>query len=147
MKRFERAHDLRDLLREYGLRYSKPREIILGFFRERDTHVSAEGLYTALKGRGENLSLSTVYLNLSVLTGVGLVREFSGVGGEALYDSRIEPHYHLLCQRCGAVLDLPIPNVEGVAPSRFLKERAEEVSGWRVEEPTLNLKGVCPGCG
>ena len=147
MKKFGQAHDLRDLLKGHGLRYSKPREIILGFFRERNAHVSAEGLYTALKGRGENLSLSTVYLNLSVLAGAGLVREFSGVAGEALYDSRTEPHHHLLCRGCGSVLDLPVPSVEGVSPARFLKEHAEETSGWRVEEPTLDLKGVCPSCG
>ena len=146
MKEFEQVHDLRDLLKEHGLRYSKPREIILSFFRKGDAHVSAEGLYKALKERGENLSLSTVYLNLSVLAGAGLVREFSGVDGEALYDSRTEPHHHLLCRGCGVVLDLPIPSIEGVSPAEFLKEHAEEASGWRVEEPTLALKGVCPHC-
>ncbi len=118
----------------------------MSFFRERQTHVSAEGLYTVLKQRGENLSLSTVYLNLNVLAGAGLVREFGGVSGGALYDSNIEPHHHLLCKKCGAVLDLPVPHVGGVSPSRFLKEHAEEASGWQVEEPTLELKGVCPDC-
>ena len=145
MNKPQKAH-VRDLLKRQGLRYSGPREAILCFFREQDMHVSAEGLYKALKGRGENLSLSTVYLNLNVLAEAGLVREFSGIGGEALYDSNIEPHHHLLCKGCGAVLDLPVPEVEGGSPSKFLKKHAEAASGWQVEEPTLELKGICPSC-
>ena len=137
---------IRRTLKAHRLRYSKPREVILSLFGERDRHISAEQLYLELKQRGEDLSLSTVYLNLGVLRGAGLIREFSGVGGEALYDSNIEPHHHLLCKGCGAVLDLPIPEVEGDSPSKFLKKHAEAASGWQVEEPTLELKGICPGC-
>lgn len=146
MMQHESHAELRDTLRSHGLRYSRPRAAILAFFRERATHVSAEGLYQSLRERGEPLSLSTVYLNLGILRDVGLVREFRGVGGEALFDSNVEPHYHLLCKGCGAILDLPALEIEGVAPERFLRERAEGLSGWRVDEPSLNLQGVCERC-
>lgn len=109
-------------------------------------HVSAEGLYLALKRRGEALSLSTVYLNLGTLAGAGLIREFSGLGGEALYDSNVSPHHHLICKRCGAVVDVPAVKIEGVSPTRFLRESAQRTSGWQVDEPDLNLKGLCPAC-
>ncbi len=85
----ERGEQLREVLQTHGLRYSRPREVILTFFGERDRHVSAEELHLELRTRGENLSLSTVYLNLGVLKQAGLVREVSGVGGEAFYDSNV----------------------------------------------------------
>jgi Fur family peroxide stress response transcriptional regulator len=136
----------REILHEHGLRYSRPREVILGYFNERDTHVSAEELYLELKRRGEPLSLSTVYLNLGVLKTAGLVREFVGVGGEALYDSNVGPHHHLICKGCGAILDLPELMVTQLPLSTFLKQQAENGSGWQIDEPNLDLLGLCPAC-
>lgn len=142
----KRESKLRKTLQAHGLRYSRPREIILNFFGERDLHVSAEDLYVELKRRGENLSLSTVYLNLGVLKQAGLVREFNGVGGEALYDSNTGPHHHLICTQCGAILDLPDITVADATLITLLKRQAELSSGWQVEEPNLDLQGVCPSC-
>lgn len=136
---------LRDLLQRHGLRYSQPREVILGYFKERDKHESAESLYLALKERGHNLSLSTVYLNLSTLRDAGLIREFQGTG-EAVYDSNISPHHHLICKQCGSVRDLPVVSIAGETPKQFLKQHAEKVSGWQVDEPNLDLLGICPSC-
>lgn len=135
----------RALLAEHGLRYSRPREVILSYFRERARHVNAEAVYLALKERGHNFSLSTVYLNLGVLREVGLVREFHGAAGESLYDSNISLHYHLICKRCNRVMDLPHEVMAGETPMR-LQLQAEEASGWQLDEPNLNLYGLCVGC-
>ncbi len=138
--------DARRVMKRHGLRYSRPREAILAYFQERATHVSAEELHRVLKARGEALSLSTVYLNLAVLRDAGLVREFSGANGEALFDSSLEPHHHLVCRGCGAVLDLPDASSVGASAAASLKLRAEAMSGWQVDEPYLTLRGLCPGC-
>lgn len=137
---------LREVLQTHGLRYSRPRQTILNFFGERDMHVSAEDLYVELKKRGENLSLSTVYLNLGVLRQAGLVREFSGIGGEALYDSNVGPHHHLICTSCGAVLDVPEIMVDQTKVTELLKIHAQASSGWQVSEPSIDLHGLCPDC-
>jgi len=142
----KQGKQLREVLQTHGLRYSRPREVILTYFGERDLHVSAEEVHLELKNRGENLSLSTVYLNLGVLKHAGLVREFSGVGGEALYDSNVGPHHHLICTRCSRVLDLPEVDVADTTLSALLKARATSATGWQVEEPSIGLQGVCPEC-
>lgn len=136
--------EVREMLREHGLRYSRPRAAILGFFAEQDRHVSAEDLYVELKRRGANLSLSTVYLNLNVLSEAGVVREFQGSQGQKLYDSNVTPHYHLICRETGEVRDVPAPTVDGVPLGRFLKRAIEEATGWEVEEPQLQLRGRSP---
>lgn len=134
----------RDVLKDHGMRYSRPREIILTYLLEKDRHVSAESLYLDLKGRGEELSLSTVYLNLSALAGAGLVREFRGATGQALYDSNVTPHYHVVCADTGEVRDVPAPLVNGVPLGRFLKEYVERETGWTVDEPRFSLTGKPP---
>ncbi len=140
----ESCDDTRSVLKEYGLRYSRPREVILGYLLQKDRHVSAESLYVDLKQRGEDLSLSTVYLNLSTLADVGLVREFKGPSGQALYDSNVTPHYHVVCRETGEVRDIPAPEINGVSLARFLKEYAEATTGWQVDEPRFSLTGLAP---
>lgn len=135
------AEHVREVLRACGLRYSRPREAILAYMGRGGRHESAESLYQALRDRGEDLSLSTVYLNLGVLVGAGLLREFVGARGESLYDGNVEPHYHLICGDTGEVVDVPSPTVEGRSLGAFLKAYVERVTGWQVEEARLSLRG------
>lgn len=140
----EHAGGTRKVLKEFGLRYSRPREVILGYLLEEDRHVSAESLYVDLKQRGEDLSLSTVYLNLSALAEAGLVREFKDPSGQALYDSNVTPHYHVVCRETGEVRDITAPEINGVSLGRFLKEYVEATTGWQVDEPRFSLTGLAP---
>lgn len=145
MSEEERRDQLRKMLRERGLRYSRPREAILEIFQDGRSHVSAENLHQTLRDRGEDVSLSTVYLNLNVLRDAGLIQEFRGMAGESLYDHNVEPHYHLICRKTGRVVDVSAIEIEGVPLARFLKERVERETGWEVEEPRLDLRGLSPG--
>ncbi len=138
------AQDVRQLLHEHGLRYSRPRAAIVSFFQEEDKHVSAEELHEALCHRGEPLSLSTVYLNLGALEEAGLVREFQGNQGQKLFDSNVSPHYHLICKETGRVIDVPAPTVDGMPLGRFLKHTIEAATGWTVDEPQVQLRGTAP---
>lgn len=136
--------DVRDVLRTFGLRYSRPRAVIVEFFSEEDRHVSAEDLYLELQGRGQQLSLSTVYLNLNVLADAGVVREFKGAEGQRLYDSNVSPHYHVICKESGDVIDVPAPTVDGVPLGQFLRRTIEAATGWQIDEPQIHLRGRAP---
>lgn len=148
MKHHERTtvpgSDAREVLRSFGLRYSRPRAVIVDFFAEADRHVSAEDLFLELQGRGQHLSLSTVYLNLNVLADAGVVREFAGAEGQRLYDSNVTPHYHVICKESGEVIDVPAPTVDGVPLGQFLKRTIEAATGWEIDEPQIHLRGRAP---
>jgi len=138
---------LHQVLKEYGLRYSKPRAAILRIFSERPRHLSAEGLYQELKMRGEALSLSTVYLNLGALRDAGLIREILDSNGEAMYDSTISPHYHLICKSCRKIIDIPIIAVaEGPLGHTLQRHTQAHADAWQVDEPDVILHGICPEC-
>ncbi len=137
--------EIRKVLKEHGLRYSYPRAVILSFLQERKMHINAEQLYLKLHERGENLSLSTTYLNLMALKNAGLVRELKGIKDETLYDSNVEEsHYHMICDRSGKVIDVPDLMVNGKPLRQFLKEKVEEETGWQVELPEIHLRGISP---
>jgi Fur family peroxide stress response transcriptional regulator len=144
MQKRSSSLDVRALLRRHGLRYSRPREVIMEIMHGGNSHVSAESLHLSLKKRGEDVSLSTVYLNLNVLRDAGLVQEFRGVGGEALYDHNVHPHYHVICRESGQVIDVPAIEIDGVPLGRFLKERIEYETGWTIDEPRFDLRGIAP---
>jgi Fur family peroxide stress response transcriptional regulator len=131
----------RELLRRHGLRYSRPREVMLAFMASERRHIGAEGLQQALRERGEDVSLSTVYLNLGVLVEAGLLREFKGAQGESVYDTTTEPHDHLICKETGEVVDVPLPTIDGALLPDFLKDYVERVTGWQVDEVRLSLLG------
>lgn len=139
------TENLRDLLHEHGLRYSRAREQILRTFHEPACgHLSAEELHRRLRDNGEDISLSTVYLNLAVLRDAGLLREFKGASGQAVFDVNAQPHYHLICTETGQIHDLPAIDVDGVPLTVFLREEIRRRTGWDIEEPTISLRGRRP---
>lgn len=136
---------VRQMLHEHGLRYSRAREAILVAFRQPGSgHLSAEELHQALHDAGEDISLSTVYLNLAVLRDAGLLREFKGAAGQAIYDVNAQPHYHLICSETGEVHDVPAIEIDGMPLGAFLRAEIQRRTGWEVEEPTISLKGRRP---
>lgn len=135
---------VREILRAHGLRYTHPRACIVAHFAQGDVHVSAEELHRVLTERGERISLSTVYLNLGVLGDAGVIRSFEGVAGEKIYDGNPSPHYHLVCTQTGRVVDVVAPTVDGMPLGQFLRRTLEAATGWTIEEPKLQLRGVSP---
>lgn len=138
----QQSQDPRQLLHSHGLRYSRARELILKAFRQPEAgHLSAEALHAMLAAAGEDISLSTVYLNLAVLRDAGLLREFRGAAGQAVFDANAEPHHHVICSETGEIFDLPEIEVEGVPLSEYLRAEIRRQTGWEIEEPVIALRG------
>lgn len=132
----------REELHAHGLRYSRAREAILAVFRRPDCgHLSAEALHGLLRDTDEDISLSTVYLNLAVLRDAGLLRELKGASGQSVFDANAQPHYHLVCSDTGDIHDLPAIDIDGVQLGQFLKDEIRRRTGWEVEEPAILLRG------
>ena len=119
---------------------SKKRAAILEALAEVTEHPTAEMLYNKLKPRYPELSLGTVYRNLSILAEEGLIISVAHVGGQERYDACTDPHAHFVCRRCKAVIDLDIPDV--VSP---LYSRIQDV-GAAAETYALTFKGLCENC-
>ncbi len=89
------------------LNRSHQREVIYRVIAGTESHPTAETIYEQAQREVPSLSLGTVYKNLSVLIGLGLVREVHAVKGPVRYDANNRHHHHFVCEVCGQVMDLP----------------------------------------
>lgn len=122
-------------------RHSEKREAILSALRMTSAHPSAEWIYLQLKPRFPNISLGTVYRNLSQFKEQGLIQSVATVKGVERFDANVTPHVHFICRQCGSVTDLPHMRV---APE-LCRDAARE-SGARVEQCWLTFYGDCNTC-
>lgn len=120
---------------------SKKREAIYNALTKTSVHPTAEMLYDSLKGEYPELSLGTVYRNLTVLEEDGMVVSVSHEGGHAHYDARIEPHAHFVCRVCQSVTDLELPE----SGESFYKT-IESHMGCKIQSHSLCFEGVCKKC-
>ncbi|MDD4875958.1 MAG: transcriptional repressor, partial [Dehalococcoidales bacterium] len=64
-------------------------------------------IYTQVIAKYPNINISTVYRTLELLKQLGLVTETDLGGGRVRYHSAEKGHHHhLVCQQCGAIVDL-----------------------------------------
>ena len=63
------------------------------------------------------------------------------VGGRERFDGDTSPHAHLVCQQCGAVLDVPARMPEEAELARIAQE-----TGCVAQTASLTFRGLCPQC-
>ena len=91
---------------------SKKRQVILEALAATTAHPTAQELYQQLKPDHPDLSLGTVYRNLSLFSKQGDVMSVGVFRGQERFDARTEPHAHLHCAQCGRVIDVPLPGAQ-----------------------------------
>ena len=67
-----------------ALKYSRQRESIKEFLRSRTDHPTADTVYENLRQIYPNISLGTVYRNLSLLSDIGEIRKLTNFGSADL---------------------------------------------------------------
>lgn len=124
-----------------GTKQFKKRNAILSCLRQTDTHPSAEMVHGMLQTDHPDISLATVYRNLSLFKNQGLIVSVATVRGVERFDANTEPHVHFICSGCDTVIDLPEVEVP-----HTLSCKAEECRGCRVSTCQLTFTGLCSKC-
>lgn len=122
------------------IKYSRQRESIRNFLMTRYDHPTAETVYSHIREQYPNISLGTVYRNLSLLTELGEISKISTGMGPDRFDGNTTPHYHFFCRRCGAVMDLkvdPLDHINLLAAHGFEGD---------IEGHLTHFYGICPSC-
>jgi Fur family peroxide stress response transcriptional regulator len=122
------------------LKYSRQRESIKKFLMTREDHPTADTVYANVKQEFPNISLGTVYRNLSLLAEIGEIGKITCTDGADRFDRNPNPHYHFICAGCGKVLDLDvkgIENIEDIARQNFEGE---------IDGHIAYFYGTCPEC-
>lgn len=128
------------IINETKYKRSRQRESILQLLRTTDRHPTADWIYESLKKEYPNLSMGTIYRNLNILMEQGLVKKIDFGSTFDRFDAYIEPHYHFVCEKCGAIIDLKIPVDEE------LNEKVRNATPYNVKRHRVEFFGVCDKC-
>ncbi|WP_368294883.1 Fur family transcriptional regulator, partial [Enterococcus faecalis] len=96
-------------LKEANIRITPQRYAILEYLIENHTHPTADEIYRALEDHFPNMSVATVYNNLRLFTEIGFVQEMSYGDASSRFDFSSKKHYHVICQKCGKIVDFHYP--------------------------------------
>lgn len=92
---------------EEGHRVTPQRMLVLEAIESSDSHISAEEIYTQVHAKYPYINISTVYRTLELLKKLGLVTETDmGEGILRYHHADKGHHHHLVCQKCGRIIDL-----------------------------------------
>jgi Fur family peroxide stress response transcriptional regulator len=122
-------------------KHSFKRDAILMALCGREDHPSARQIYEELKPSIPGLSLGTIYRNLGLFREEKTAASLGVVHGEERFDGRTEGHSHLICERCGRVMDLPPELQEELNAKLSLK-----VNNFSIDTSKTVLYGYCEDC-
>ena len=128
-------------------KYSKQRESLVALMRTTTAHPSAAWAYGKLKPAIPGLSLGTVYRNIKVAQEQGELVSVGVVGGEERFDARLDAHPHFVCDKCGAVYDLPKSFWRGARRKlQKFQNEPEQSKAFDVDFNRTVLHGLCAKC-
>jgi Fe2+ or Zn2+ uptake regulation protein len=132
--------ELKQLLRDRGMRVTSQRLVIHRALREHAGHVSSEQVYERVADALPGISQQTVYSTLSLLADLGMARRVPVPGATARFEARVDTHHHMVCERCGALEDLDVR----VATDKALE--ASRAAGFAPSSAALTVLGLCSKC-
>lgn len=119
---------------------SKQRDSIQRFLETRRDHPTAETVYQNIRKEIPNISLATVYRNLSLLAEMGEIQKIPTEDGPDRFDPITAPHDHFICRECKALLDL-----QNSKTPRMIKEAQKGFDG-QIDDQRTYFYGLCPDC-
>lgn len=93
-------------LRQAGVRVTEPRRAVAEALVAAPGHVTAEDLATTVEAAHPGVNRSTVYRTLDALERLGIVTHVHLGHGRAVYHLADDVHPHLVCDDCGAVIEV-----------------------------------------
>jgi Fur family transcriptional regulator, ferric uptake regulator len=136
----DRLEEILGQLRERGGRVTVPRRAIIRALLEADDHVTADALVDAVRTAHPEIHLSTVYRTVERLTALGVINHVHLGHGPAVYHLAADSHHHLVCDGCGAIIELPASVFDA------LGQRVERDYGFRLDSHHFALGGHCRSC-
>ena len=139
------AHEveLRSLARyleEHSLKHTKQRDAILDVFLQATGHITSEEIYQRVQDEHPSIGYTTVYRTMKLLCDAGLAIERRFDDGLTRYEIAHEHHDHLVCVRCGKIIEFECRMIEST------QNEIAERYGFQVLRHRHELYGHCETC-
>jgi Fur family peroxide stress response transcriptional regulator len=137
----QRLEKMITVLRGLGRRITPQRLAVLKILAESNNHPSVEMIYEQVKKDFPTTSLATVYKTVTLLKQLHEVLELGFADQGSRYDgNRPFPHPHVICTKCGSIVDPQFVQMEEIA-----KEITQK-TGFDITHHRLDFFGLCPKC-
>ena len=123
-----------------ALKYSRQRASIKEYLSGTKEHPTADTVYMHVRKSYPNISLGTVYRNLTLLADMGEINRLRLGDGVDHFDADISPHYHFVCSKCGQVMDLRMNNIDSIVDIAGMDFNGE------IQGHITYFYGICGDC-
>ncbi len=123
-----------------ALKHSKQRDMIKEFLMTRKDHPTADVVYMNVRQQQPNISLGTVYRNLTLLADIGEIARLRVGDGVDHFDADTSPHYHFVCRDCDSVIDLEMDSIDEIVHT------ASTHFDGQIDGHFTYFYGKCPHC-
>ena len=129
----------RAYVQDRRLNVTAQREAIVEQFLRTREHVSIDELLLKVRKRQPKVGYATVYRTLKLLVDSGLAVERQFGDGQARYEVVGDHHDHLICAKCGLILEVEDAEIE------HIQDRvAQRLGGFTVIRHRHELYALCP---
>jgi Fur family transcriptional regulator, ferric uptake regulator len=134
------VEEVLDIFRARGGRITNSRRLLLHALVDKPRDRTAEELALEVHDAAPDINLSTIYRNLDELEQLGIVIHAHLGHGPATYNLAALAHGHLVCDKCGAVIEAPgelFQDLENAAQTRY---------GFEIDPHHFAVPGLCQTC-
>jgi len=134
--------DLQNQLNKEGLRFTKPRQVVLSILEESHHPLSPQVIHQMAEQTEKSISLVSVYRTLDLLNELNLVCRVHGQEDCQGYVLSSPGHHHqLICRNCQKTVEF-----SGSTDLEPFIEAVEQQTGFLIDGHLLQLFGLCPEC-
>ena len=116
---------------------TRQRKVIHGIIERSEGHLTADQVYHEARKLLPNIAMGTVYRNLNRMVEEGELLRLPVRNGPDYFDRTLTHHGHLICESCGRIRDLDLPNI---------REDIRDYAGVQATSYDLNVYYICPDC-
>ena len=127
-----------DILKQVGLKSTKPRIDILKVLESASNPLTAEEIFSRLDNK--EVDLSTVYRTLNTFKEKHIVKKEINKKKENIFSLDGEDNHVLVCVKCHKTMIL-----KG-CPYHEANEELEKETGFLIEDHNTEIYGICPDC-
>jgi Fur family peroxide stress response transcriptional regulator len=130
----------RELCADHGLTATHQRQVLYDVMQTMPGHPSPEEVYARVKRRIPAISLATVYKNIHLFVGKGVLKEVSMHHGSLRVELNSHRHHHMVCTQCKAIADIEEKDL-GVLPAL-----QHLPGGFQMQRYAIDVIGICAAC-
>lgn len=135
--------ELKELIKNKGMKYTEQRAIILEILLMADGHLNADEVLQIVRKTHPqaNIGIATIYRTLGFLEESNLISSISfGVDGKK-YESNTKHHHdHLICTNCGAIFEFMDEEIE------TRQELIAKQQNFKIQNHSMQIYGLCSKC-